>query len=335
MTPYDAIAMFILALVGLAGAALCAGGEMGAYSVNRVRLALRVRGDGGKPDRAAAVLAAELEQAPRLLATLLIGYNVFSYANSIGTTALLQARGYGEVAIIALNVLVIAPVLFVLADSLPKELFRAQADRLTYAIARPLKWLRLFLTWTLVLPMVQWLARRLAALVHGGDEAAVQSARERIASLIKEGAEDGAISQSQVTMLDRAFALRETTVGDEMVPWAKVHKIVSTTGRANVIEQMAARPVSRFPVIDQRGQVLGVVDFLKVMLEPGKTPVELAAKAVTLNARLPVREALVRLSAAGTGLAIVTADGAATSKPLGIVTAKDLVEPLTGELKAF
>lgn len=332
MTPYEAIGMFILTVVGLFGAALCAGGEMGVYSVNRVRLALRARGDADQPARA---LAAELEQAPRLLAVLLIGYNLFSYANSIGTTALLQARGYNEVGIIVLNVLVIGPVLFVLADTLPKELFRAEADRLTYSIARPLHWLRLLLTWSLVLPTVQALARFLTALVRGGDEAAVQTARERIASLLKEGAEHGIISESQVTMLDRAFALRETTVQDEMVPWAKVHKLLVNTERVRALEQMTAAPVSRFPVVDGRGQVLGVVDFLDVVLEQGKHLSQLATPPITLDARLPVREALLKLSAAGAGLAIVTIGAGPNARPVGIVTAKDLVEPLTGELKAY
>ena len=51
----------------------------------------------------------------------------------------------------------------------------------------------------------------------------------------------------------------------------------------------------------------------------------------TLRADLPLRTALRRLQLRGAGIAIVT-DG---DRPVGVVTVKDLVEPITGELTSW
>jgi CBS domain containing-hemolysin-like protein len=329
-----------LALVGLVGAALCAGGEMGVYSVSRVRLAVRAKRVGWD---SADALRAELEHTPRTLAVLLVGYNLFSYANSVGVTSLLSANGYSEAAIVAINVLVIAPVLFVVADTLPKELFRAEADRVMYALAKPLRWFRLLLTVTLVLPLTQAAARVLAGLLGGAGEEAIAGARERIAMLLKEGAQHGLISETQLSLLDRALALREAEVGDEMVPWDRCAKMEAEWDRFRALDYAAGRGFSRYPCVDGSGRVCGVVPLMELCLRESASPREVMRPVVELAEDLPVREALVRLAEADADLAVVVPSAKdsgvmaqrARRGPLGIVTRKDLVEPLTGELKAF
>ncbi|MFN0010787.1 MAG: CNNM domain-containing protein [Phycisphaerales bacterium] len=322
-----------LSLAGLIGSALCAGGEMGCYTVNRVRLNLRARAAALDPgsDEAARVLAAELEHPARLLAVLLVGYNLFSYFLSLGLTALLEARGYTEWLIIILSTVLIGPVLFVLIDTLPKELFRAEADTLTYAIARPVRWFRVLLTATLVLPAVQATARFASHLLGGGDDSAIPTARERMAALLKEGVRHGALSESQVTLLDRAMALRDATVRDEMTPWPRVHKLPLDTEPRRALELACAAGSTRFPVVDARGQVVGVVNHLDLALQPGRTLADLMQPPVFLSPGLSVRAALLQLSETDSPLAVVIADG----RPVGVATAKDLVEPLTGELAAW
>lgn len=323
-----------LSLLGLLGAALCAGGEMGVYSVNRIRLAVRAKRLGRD---SADVLRDELEHTPRTLATLLVGYNLFSYASSLGMTSLLTASGYGEAMIIAVNVVIIAPVLFVVSDTLPKELFRAEADRLMYTMARPLRWLRLVLTWTLLLPITQICAKLLAGLLGGAGEEAIGGARERIAMLLKEGAQHGLISETQVSLLDRALALRETTVGDEAVPWARCTWFEESCSRARAIELAAAAGFSRYPVVDATGRVIGVVEHLALCVSDDRRPSELLRPVLELPEGLAVREGLIRMGEAGVSLAVVVANepGKTRRAPIGIVTRKDLVEPLTGELTAF
>ncbi len=322
-----------LSLAGLIGSALCAGGEMGCYSVNRVRLSLRARAAALDPgsDEPARILADELEHPARLLAVLLVGYNLFSYFLTLGLTALLEARGYTEWLIIILSTVLIGPALFVLIDTLPKELFRAEADTLTYALARPVRWLRLGLTATLILPAVQIAARLASALLGGGDDSAIPTTRERMGTLLKEGVRHGTLSESQVTLLDRAMALRDTTVRDEMTPWSRVHRLALDTLPQTALELAAAAGASRFPVTDARGQVVGIVEHLDLCLQPGRPLADLMQPPVFLSPGLSVRAALLQLSETGSPLAVIVDAG----RPVGVATAKDLVEPLTGELAAW
>lgn len=334
VTPWMVAVWTLLAVLGTVGSALCAGGEMGVYALNRVRLAVRARAPGRD---SADILRAELEHTPRLLATLLVGYNLFSYAASVGMTNLLTANGYGERAIIAINVLVIAPVLFVLADTLPKELFRAEADRLMYALARPLRGFRLLLTWSLVLPATQAAARALGSLLGGAGEEAIGGARERIATLLKEGQRHGLMSETQVTLLDRALALRGARVGDEIVPWNRVAVIETTWNRRRVMPFIARHGFTRYPLVDAAGRVKGVVEHLDLCLHERAELASLAEPVLELSEDVPVREALVRMAEAGANLAVVMPIGPLRLRrtPLGIVTRKDLIEPLTGDFQAF
>lgn len=317
-----------LVLVGSVGSVLCSGAEMGGYSINRVRLSLRTSGD--RPEPNALTLRREVENAPRFLAVLLVGNNLFNYLVSVGLTAYLHDRGYGELGITIITIFLVTPVTFVLLDTLPKEVFRSEADTVMYRVAPLLRALRMLLTFSLILPAIQALAHSIASL-FGGAGASAQSARDRIATLLKEGARHGVLTDHQITLLDRALALREATVADEMIPWARTASIPAAWEPARALDFVAARGWSRYPVVDARGRLAGVVDQFDLCLSPNSRPADLAKPACLLEEHLSVREGLVRLMQAGTAMAVVVRGG----KPVGIVTAKDLVEPLTGELKAW
>jgi putative hemolysin len=325
------VAVWVLVgLFGLAGSILCSGSEMGTYSVNRVRLRLRL---SRSTDPAASLLAVELEHPARTLAVLLVGNNIFNALIGFAATALLTLAGFGEAGIVLMTALVLTPALFVLGDALPKEVFRARADVLMYSVVYLVSALRVVLTWSGVLFFVSGAARLVAGLFigHRADDSGLERGRQRIVTLLKEGALRGGISEHQATLLDRAFNLREAQVGDEMVPWARVQTIRENASRAGVLSVLAASPHSRYPVINARGEVLGIADKIEICIR-ADTPVrDLIQPAIALAPQTPVREALSRLIRDGGRLAII----GTPSRPLGIVTLKDLVEPLTGELRAW
>jgi CBS domain containing-hemolysin-like protein len=315
-----------LVLIGIAGQALCGGAEMGTYALNRVRLSIRAE----KPGRA-RMLKHELDDQPRLLACLLIGFNFFGFIGAAALTTLLQHLHWADIEIVLLNVLLVGPVMFVITDALPKELFRARPDGLSYALVPLLVGLRWVLQVTGVLWMVQTLARLCARLLPRGEEAEALHARERIGVLLKEGARHGTISESQVSLLDRALALRETDVGDEMIPWNRCAVVPASATRQQALELSSRYGFSRFPIVDASGTVIGIVDLLDICLYPERSVRDLSRPALLIEPSLPIRDALRRLRDAGVRMAIVTSRG----RPVGLVTTKDLVEPLTGELKAW
>ena len=321
-------AMFIgLALLGLTLSASFSGIETGLYTINRVRLIVRA----GSGDRRAARLLGELEHPTRLLVTILLGNNIADYCGSYGLAAILGDMGLGAGKAVAINALVLVPVLFIFGETLPKDLFRTHTDQWSYAWSGILIGSRRILTWTGLLPLVMALARAAERLFSGGESGVGLEARQRISQLIKEGVGAGVITETQTTLADRALSLRDRTVASEMVPWRKVawlHVDASPSGRKSI----QSHAYTRVPVVDGSGKPVGVVALIDLVLEPGRETRELMQPAVTLSADTPVRAAMQRMRRADSLMAVAVDR---RGMPVGIVTLKDLVEPLVGELAAW
>lgn len=334
----EATGWALLSLGGVVLSVLCSGCEMGVYAVNRVRLHVRSSAGTGQADRLAVMLNAELREPGRVLGCLLVGNNIANWCIGMGLTALLTGAGYSEGAIVVISALVLTPVLFVVCDALPKEVFRASAETLMYAAGPFVRGLRVVMTYSGVVAAVHVAAGLVGRLARAGGEggateAEEHSARARMAVLLKESAGAGAISEQQAELLDRAFKLRSTRVGDEMVPWSAVRMLGAGLGRREALMALAERGGgwSRYPLVTPRGEVVGVLQKARLCVEAGKTPAEVAEPVVRLSQGMTVREALAELGKRGAKMGVVY-EG---ERPVGIVTAKDLVEPLTGELKAW
>ncbi len=318
-----------IALVGIAGSAVCSGIETGLYRVGRLRLSARAA--ARPPIRAARRLQRELDHPDRALTALLIANNAFNYMGSLGIAGLLTLTGLSETVIILLQALVLTPVLLVFAESLPKEVFRQNADRLAERSAWILTTLRVAATFTLVLPLVLVVARAVARLCGVSRERAFASPRERVASLLKRASAEGAFSGVQSTLADRALAFGAATVAQEMVPWPAVHKLPAHATGAQMAALFARAKRTRYPVTDDAGRVVGVLDQLRVHLEPDAPLRDLITDVPRIAPTDSVHEALVTIRAARARLAVVEHHG----RPVGLVTPKDLFEPLVGEIQSW
>ncbi|MCC6229168.1 MAG: DUF21 domain-containing protein [Phycisphaerales bacterium] len=320
---WEQIGWWALLGLGLLASALSSGIEMGCYSLNRVRLMIRAESPS---DHAARRIRAELERPDRLLSTLMIAQTLGGAMVTQALVALLGQRSEGEV--FALNVLVVAPLMFIFGDAMPKELFRNEADRLTYKFAWPLSALRVVLTYTGVMPALMTAARVIEYVLRiPSDNTHIADARQRIATLLKEGSE-GVLSESQSSLIDRALTFRSTLISDEMIPWAQVRTLSIDWDRGKLVRFAAVQASSRLPVVDSKGRVVGVLRQIDLHTFPDAPIESLLRRPAILSPSMGVLEALRRIRAADAPLGIVERD----ARPVGLVTAKDLVEPLTGEL---
>jgi putative hemolysin len=314
-----------LAAAGLAGSMLCSGTETGLYAVSRVRAMVRARSTSATAsDR---IVANAVEKQDRALTTLLLFNNAFNYIATLAITALLVAAGLSDAALILLQAAVLTPVLLVFAESLPKELFRAHAETLSRRFAPLMAVMSFAGRWTGLVPLVAGLAALLARAFGIDPSGALRSARERTAELIKHGSEH--LSEAQAGLIDRALLIESTRVREEMIP---IHAAV--TVRADWIatrarREIARRPHARYPVLDSRGRVVGVVRLADLVRQPGATVGSLMSDCVRLDHAMSAWESLGVLRRSGTGMGVVDRNGHA----VGIVTQKDLVEPLTGDLR--
>lgn len=325
----EALTWALLALLGVGGSAVWSGMETGLYRASRVRAAARASA-AHAPWRA-RVLMEELRHPDRALTALLIGNNVCNYVGSLGVVGLLTLAELSEGEILVLQALVLTPMLLVFAESLPKEVFRVEADRLSERLAPALWALRWLATLTLVLPMVLAVTRMITRLFGAPGVGVLTGARERLVAMIKHDAHGSGLSDEQATLIDRALAFVRARVEQEMIPWSGVHRIGVDAPRRALDELLARSGHARYPVTDRAGRVVGVVWRVEASLNPRDEVRSLVRAVPRLEPGLSAREALGRLRSQGGRLAIVERDG----RPIGVVSPKDLFEPLMGELQAW
>jgi putative hemolysin len=343
VTLLESIGWILLALLGLAGSWLCSGMETGTYTLNRIRLMVRSeRPITAASDQTARILRHEIDNPERLLGTILIGNNLFAYLAAAAITAMLASLGYGDTKILIINIIILTPVILIFCEALPKELFRVNADRLAYFFAPLITVLRLLFTIAIVLPLVTWFARWAARIIGvEGEIGLAVSARERVATLLKDTVSQGSLSPAQGRLVDRAIAFHRLTLGDEMVPWPRVVAVRAEWDRRRVLRLMVRRSYSRYPVVEacspdaSQGEsrpvlrVVGVLRQADLYMQPRATVRELMIEPVRLPPQTTLREALLRLRDNQSAIIVVEQNG----RPLGIVTVKDLAEPLTGVLE--
>lgn len=331
MSPGEIILWSAVSLLGLGLSAVYSGVETGSYCVNRVRLMVRAeRADERGPDRRARLLRAELDHSDRLLGTLLISNNIANYLGAAGISSLLSGAGFSDWAIVGINAAVLTPLLFVVGETLPKDLFRAEADRLTYAFAPMLRWTRLLLTATLVLPMVSTAFVLLGRALGQRGRSEIAGARARVGALLKEGMRHGVLSEFQSGLVDRALALRERRVEEEMIPWPRVISVGADWRRSRVEAVIRRRLFTRLPVVDRRGRVVGMIKANDVWARPSESVRGLMTPIARLSPEMSVRDALRSLRQQGVKAAAVER----ADKPIGFATERDLIEPLISEMQA-
>jgi len=320
--------ILIFILIGLFGvtlSALCAGLETGVYTINRVRLAVR----SGAKERLALRLKGELDHPERVLIVLLILNNVANYLGSLGIAGILSVNGIGPWSAIVINAVILIPLLFIVAETLPKDLFRTFTDHWTYHFGLFIRINRMILTILGVLPLVRGVVLLFTRYL-GGDSGRTRSARQRVLSLVQEGVGSGVLSSAQVDLVDRALLLHDCRVLQETIRWRQVRTVPLLSDRATRESILRSCDYARLPVVDRRGRVAGILLAMDAGLHPERSTRELIRPALTLDPGLPALEAIRMMRAERAQLAIVQSRGSTT--PLGVVAIKDLVEPLIGEV---
>jgi len=266
-----------------------------------------------------------------MLAVLLVCNNVANYLASYGAAMFLDTTSLSPWVAILVSAVVMIPLLFIFGEVLPKDLFRTHTDSWTYACSGPLSWSDKFLWWAGIVPVLSKIGT-IARSILGSESSFESTPRARFGLLFKEGLGDGVLSDEQVTLADRILAMQSLTVQSEMVPWTRVTCIGSNMPlqRRSAVLQRSSH--TRIPVVDSAGRVRGILPVLNVLLNPESPTDTLILEPLFVTPQTKVQDALHQLRKSGKAMAIVSLDG---KKPLGIVTLKDLVEPIVGELAAW
>ncbi len=318
------IAWPIVLVVATSLSALFSGFETGIYVLNKVRLDLRAEAGGRDAQR----LRRLLRKPNNLLAVLLIGTNVTCYAVAFALTAMFDLAGSGaatEWYSLGFGTL----LLFVLGDTVPKSVFHRLAETLTYRLA-----------WTLSVADVLLKVTGLSYLMRAAAWLVTLPVRNRrgapadgwLGEIFAEGQASGALTHTQAVMVDRVMNIADVKLANVMVAIDKAICIRRDTARAVLMRMLRKHNYSRVPVRDASGDVVGILDVYDVLIDESVVvPAEKMTDPLKLPADMSVTEALYRLQRTKSMMAVVQKD----ARPVGIVTIKDLVEEIVGELEEW
>ena len=318
------ILLINLALLGvcLLASGVFSGSETGIYSLSNVRVEMEAQ----QGMRSARRIQRLLRDQTGLVITLLIANNLVNQASTyLGRDILdhlLVPVGAQEVVL----TLLLTPVLFLCGELLPKDYFRRRPHNLVGTLAPLLRATQLVtLPFGLLLRAFVLPLERLVGL-ELGDLTRVRGREERMLELLREHDVDRTRTER---MARNVLGLRSLRVDRVMVPWARVHTLAAGLGREEAYAALAEGPNTRVPVCTAQGQVEGYVHQLEVLSAgPGTDPAELLRPMLALAPEVPLDRALARLQAEGQRMALV----GSPEQPLGLVTVKDLVEEISGEL---
>jgi magnesium and cobalt exporter, CNNM family len=315
----DALVLLVL----LAGSATFAGSETGFYALSRVRVELAAR----QGRRVARLIRWLLRDETALLITLLIGNNLVAQLATFKAEDLVRVTAVPEVAREIVVTAVLGPLLFFFGEVLPKDLFRRRPHALL-GLTAPFIALCRVLFWPV--ERLLWLTTAGLARLFGQEPRLITElrGREAVLRLLEEGAETGAIEPHAEVLARNVLQLRTTRVADCMVPWAAVATLPAERPDEELRSLVRESAHTRLPVVGAGG-VQGYVHQLDVLGgADGRAVLESVRPALAVSASTAVDRALARLRAGGQRMAVV----GTLAEPVGLVTLKDLLEEISGDL---
>jgi CBS domain containing-hemolysin-like protein len=255
-----------------------------------------------------------------------------------------QAHLYAHVAAVGAVALGFALITYfhvVVGELVPKSLALRRAEALAVAVAPPM-----LIFMTVARPAVRLLRSSAALILRGFDipmtERAQVHSPEELKLIATAARRLGVLPRLQETLIHRALELDDVPIREIMIPRQKIFSLPSSlpieAASARVIDQMR----SRVPVYDEsRGpeHIVGVVyskDLARLMFFRASTPVIELNLSQIMRAVLVVPETksvldLIReFQQRRRQMAIVVDEYGST---VGLVTAEDAIEQLTGELE--
>jgi CBS domain containing-hemolysin-like protein len=327
------IALYAALAAGMATSFMASAVETGSYRLNRIRL--RVRANAG--DRRAATLLGLLTDLPGLVVAILIINNAANYLVTAGTTILLseKAIGLSDMMVQLVATAVVTPVLFVFCELLPKYLFAADPERFMSPLAGTVRGTYRLLYGLGLVPALKGVSRIVMRIAHKR-RAEPFTPRQRLRAVLGEGAAEGVISGYQHELVGRVLGMREQLVSRVMIPIGSVAGVPLDITRHQFVEELRRHSYSRLPVWEgSREHVVGIVHINDVLAVKGDSmdlPALMRRDFVVVPPDMAVGQAMLALRKARAAMAIVSD---AKGRAVGIITIKDLVEEIVGELAAW
>lgn len=341
IAPLETATWVVLCAVFVFLSGFYSGTETGLYCANRMRLRLRAH-RGSKP---AIRLQRLLADQSGLLFTTLVGTNAANYLAPVCVTAIflgaiapdapqalresLQHRAE------LLTTLILTPIVFIFGEIVPKNIFQRHADRYMLRAAALLSFTHQIVRFSglirLERAISEFVIRRFQRAPIG---VSALHTRLQMYEMLREGATDSGLTRTQLFILERIPTLKALRLASVMTPRIRAIMISENASPPEIEKIIRQSRYSRMPVYrSTRTNVIGIIHIIDLLTQtPGASLTSHIAPPVALPHTMPVIQALELLQSKRRRMAIVVD---ASGKCLGLVTVKDLVEEIIGEIDAW
>ena len=324
-----------LAILTVILSAIFSGLETGIYRLSRLRLRLGVE----KGHVRYRLLGKAMRDGSGLLLSLLVANNLANYLATSSITYLFLAVASSERLAELLATVLTAPLLFVFAESMPKNIFLYRADTLTAYFGPLLYMTHRMLTWCDLVPLLRWTSQLFGRMIGSPvpSRTMMSSAQShQVRTILRDTREEGILSQVQTEIIDRIANVPGLRLAGVMMPLHKVQSVPMQCDRSTLTNKLRKHALTRLLVWEERpANIVGFINVYDVLGSPG--PFESVKAFVRpirrLDATTPVIEAIDIMRRDERKIVLVTRTKSGKREvPVGIVTMKDLVEELLGEL---
>ena len=332
------VLQLLLGLLTLVANAFFVGAEFAVVSVRRSQ----VEPLAEEGDRRARRVLWGLEHVSALLASAQLGITLSTLVLGVVAEpaiahlteplfdAVRMPHGLVHPAAFAVALAVATYLHMLLGEMVPKNVALAEPTRAALLLGPPL----VAMTRALrpVIFVVNACANALLRLlrVTPRDEVSAAFSDDELARLVSDSQRAGLIDERSTERLRDALRLGRRPVGTIVVPAERM--VAARLGvTPEQLERLSADSgFSRFPVLDNRGRVLGYLHVKDALEAPGRTvpfPVAALRPIARVRSLMPLDDVLAAMRSSGTHLAaVVGRDG----RPSGLVTMADVLRELVG-----
>ena len=327
--PAILVAVLMVVLAGL-----FEGAETGIYRLSRLRLRLGVE----RRLWLSTLLSKVMADSAGLLLSLLVSTTLVNYVATSFITGVFLGLVASERTAEFYATIVMAPLLFVFSQLIPKNAFLYRADVLTSAVSPLLYANYQVLKWCGAIPLLRattGLFGRLMGSPIAHTSAMTSGQTREVRALLHDTQEEGLLSRVQMEMVDRIVNIPSLRLHSVMVPLERVESVNIRSDRAALLNELSKRALTRLLVWqDTPADVVGFINVYDALAS--SPPFESLEKFLQpirrLDADTLLIDAIDIMRRQEQKIILVTRLRAKRDTPVGIITMKDLVEELIGEL---
>ena len=320
----------ILIFFGIFLAGCFAGSETGIYCLSRFRLRLAIR----RKRPFAALLGRLINDTQGLILSLLIGTNLTHYlTTSLVTYMFLSASRTSHSAEIYTTI-IMTPILFVFSELIPKNIFIHHADTLLVRLSPGIWLFHKICTFIGIVPLLKFISRLVEYLIKSPSAApslAIGIKGHYISQIIHETTEEGLLSPAQRDIINRLINIPDIQIAAVMTPLNEVQMVELGTPASGILDVLRQKSFTHLLVYENNSaNIVGFVNIYNVLTsETASAGIDSFLEPITtISHDTSVASALNFMRTEKHKIALVTRN----KKTVGIVTIKDLIEELVGEL---